>query len=82
MESSKVTSCVCLQVRFRRGGMKTQIEVDGIRDSKSYEVSCSQMTSLVFGGVSPHDKEDIKSIMVSHSSRLERDSSTFLILSL
>ena len=56
-----------LQVRFRRGGLKTQIEVDGVRDSKSYEVSCGQMTSLVFGGVSPHDKDVIKSIMVSYS---------------
>ncbi|KAK7114386.1 sex hormone-binding globulin-like [Littorina saxatilis] len=43
-------------VRYRRGGLKTQIEVDGIRDTKTYEVSCDRMTSLVFGGVSPHDR--------------------------
>lgn len=50
-------------VRFRRGGMKTQIEVDGVRDSKIYEVSCERMTSLVFGGVSPHDRHVISRIL-------------------
>ncbi|XP_076470364.1 laminin subunit alpha-2-like isoform X2 [Babylonia areolata] len=50
-------------VRFRRGGMKTQIEVDGIKDSKIYEVSCRRMTSLVFGGVSPHDKHVVNRIL-------------------
>ncbi|KAL8613883.1 hypothetical protein ACOMHN_032873 [Nucella lapillus] len=50
-------------VRFRRGGMKTQIEVDGVRDSKIYEVSCRRMTSLVFGGVSPHDSHVVKRIL-------------------
>nr|KAG5707877.1 hypothetical protein BaRGS_031608 [Batillaria attramentaria] len=46
-----------VSLKFRKGGMKAHVEVDGIRDSKTYEVSCKQMTSLIFGGVSPHDKE-------------------------
>lgn len=55
-------------IRFRRGGNKirTQVEVDGIRDTKMYEVSCGPMTSLVFGGVRPQDKAMIKRKLVSY----------------
>lgn len=46
-----------VSLKFRKGGLKAHVEVDGIRDSKTYEVSCEKITSLVFGGVSPIDKE-------------------------
>ncbi|XP_076449890.1 laminin subunit alpha-2-like [Babylonia areolata] len=50
-------------VRFRRGGKKTQIEVDGVKDSKTYEVSCGLPTSLVFGGVSRQDRRVVNRIL-------------------
>lgn len=55
-------------VRFRRGGntVRTHVEVDGVRDTKTYEVSCGQLTSLVFGGVKPQDKR-----LLGHLGHLE-----------
>lgn len=48
--------------------MKAQVEVDGVKDEKTYEVSCDGMSSLVFGGVSPHDHSVVNSILVSVDS--------------
>ena len=42
----------------------TEVEVDGVRDSKRYEMSCGKLTSLVFGGVSPRDKQVVNGILV------------------
>ncbi|PVD21474.1 hypothetical protein C0Q70_19647 [Pomacea canaliculata] len=57
-----------VSIKFRKGGMKAQVEVDGVKDEKTYEVSCDGMSSLVFGGVSPHDHSVVNSILVSVDS--------------
>ncbi|GFO30430.1 laminin subunit alpha-3-like [Plakobranchus ocellatus] len=39
--------------KFGRYGQKGQIEVDGVKHTKRYDVNCEQLTSLVMGGHSP-----------------------------
>ena len=54
--------CTLFQVRLRHD--MTEVEVDGVRDSKRYEMSCGKLTSLVFGGVSPRDKQVVSGMLV------------------
>ncbi|KAL8610389.1 hypothetical protein ACOMHN_041203 [Nucella lapillus] len=50
-------------VKFHRGGRKTKVIVDGKKNSKIYEASCSLPAVLVFGGVSHNDSAVVNKIL-------------------
>ena len=57
--------CPSLQVQFHHGGITgSRVEVDGVKYAKTYDASCVPLTSLVFGGVRPEDKQDVSAILV------------------
>ncbi|KAK7114729.1 hypothetical protein V1264_000736 [Littorina saxatilis] len=50
-------------VRFRRDNMRMQVVVDRVRDTKAYATNCAELTSLVFGGVTPRDSQLLSGIL-------------------